>query len=163
VSGSGAPDLALPRADGLRLGVVASRWHDEVTSALLAGALRAAAGCGVVEPTVVRVAGAVELPVLAAALAADHDAVVALGLVLRGATPHFEYVCMAATSGLARVSLDAGVPVGFGLLTCDSEAQALDRAGLADSREDKGREAVVAALDAALSLRALRQRRHQPA
>ena len=103
-----------------------------------------------------RVAGSFELPVVAAALARTHDAVVALGVVIRGGTPHFDYVCGATTDGLARVALDTGVPVGFGLLTCDTDEQAIDRAGLEGSREDKGREAAEAALSTALTLRELR-------
>jgi 6,7-dimethyl-8-ribityllumazine synthase len=158
MSGQGAPALSPVDAHGLRLGVVASRWHEEVAEALLASALAAAAECGIDDATVIRVSGAFELPLGAASLAADHDAVVALGLVLRGGTPHFEYVCTAATQGLTRVALDARVPVGFGLLTCDSEEQARDRAGLPASREDKGREATIAALDTALTLRELRRR-----
>ena len=103
-----------------------------------------------------RVPGSFELPVVAAALAPTHDALVALGVVIRGGTPHFDYVCRAATDGLVRVGLDHGVPVGFGLLTCDTEQQALDRAGLPGSVEDKGAEAADAALRTALILRALR-------
>jgi len=71
---------------------------------------------------------------------------VALGVVIRGGTPHFDYVCNAVTDGINRVSLDTGVPIGFGVLTCDDEQQALDRAGLANSKEDKGAEAATAAL-----------------
>ena len=127
-----------------------------VTDALLASALRTAAQCGVADPRVVRVPGAVELPVVAQALAASYDAVVALGVVVRGGTPHFSYVCDAVTAGLVRVSLDAGTPVGNGVLTCDTEQQALDRAGLPESAEDKGAEAVVAALETAAVLRSLR-------
>ena len=104
---------------------------------------------------VVRAPGSFELPVIARALARTHDAVVALGVVIRGGTPHFDYVCAAATDGLSRVALDTGTPIGFGLLTCDDEAQALDRAGLPDSREDKGREAAEAAVSTALLLRGL--------
>jgi 6,7-dimethyl-8-ribityllumazine synthase len=100
--------------------------------------------------------GALELPVVAQALAADHDAVVALGVVVRGGTPHFEYVCDSFTAGLTRVSLDTGVPIGNGVLTTEGEKQARDRAGLEDSAEDKGWEATVAALDTALVLRGLR-------
>jgi 6,7-dimethyl-8-ribityllumazine synthase len=122
---------------------------------LVAGALRGLAQCGVAEPTVVRVPGSFELPVAAARVARDHDAVVALGVVIRGGTPHFEYVCQAATEGLARVSVDTGVPVGFGVLTCDDERQALDRAGLEGSPEDKGREAALAAVATAVTLRGL--------
>ena len=103
-----------------------------------------------------RVAGAVELPVVAQELTRSHDAVVALGVVIRGGTPHFEYVCDALTAGLLRVSLDAGVPVGNGVLTTNTEAEALDRAGLPGSAEDKGEQAASAALDTALTLRRLR-------
>ena len=108
------------------------------------------------EVTEVRVPGTFELPVLAAELARTHDAVVALGVVVRGGTPHFDYVCSAATDGLTRVALDSGTPVGFGVLTCDDDAQALDRAGLEGSSEDKGYEATAAALTTALALRSLR-------
>jgi 6,7-dimethyl-8-ribityllumazine synthase len=108
------------------------------------------------EPRLVRVPGSFELPVVAAALAASSDAVVALGVVIRGGTPHFDYVCRAATDGLVRAGLDSGVAVGFGLLTCDTEEQALDRAGLPGSREDKGAEAADAAVRTALLLRTLR-------
>jgi 6,7-dimethyl-8-ribityllumazine synthase len=154
VSGRGAPEEVLPDASGLRLAVVATRWHAELTDALLHGALRAATECGVADaPTVARVPGAVELPVVAAKLAAGHDAVVALGVVIRGGTPHFDYVCSFVTDGLLRVSLDSGVPVGFGVLTCDTAQQAADRAGLPGSREDKGREAALAALETAVVLR----------
>ena len=156
MSGKGAPAAGSVDARGLSLAVVATRWHDEITTALLESAIRTARECGVEEPTVVRVSGAVELPVVAQAVAATHDAVAALGLVLRGGTPHFEYVCDAVTAGLTRVALDSATPVGNGVLTCDTEQQALDRAGLPDSPEDKGREAVLAALDTAVVLRSLR-------
>jgi 6,7-dimethyl-8-ribityllumazine synthase len=156
MSGKGAPATRPVDARNLTLAVVATRWHEGVTSALLESAERTAKECGVDEPTVVRVAGAVELPVVAQALAKGHDAVVALGVVIRGGTPHFEYVCDAVTAGLTRVALDTHTPVGNGVLTCDTEEQALDRAGLPDSTEDKGREAVLAALDAARTLRCLR-------
>jgi 6,7-dimethyl-8-ribityllumazine synthase len=156
VSGSGAPAAGEVDGRGLTLAVVAARWHAVVVEALLASALRTARACGVEEPTVVRVPGAVELPVVAQSLAATHDAVVALGVVVRGGTPHFEYVCDAVTAGLTRVSLDSKTPVGNGVLTTDDEQQALDRAGLPDSPEDKGREAVLAALETAALLKALR-------
>ena len=156
MSGKGAPAGAPVDASGLTLAVVVTRWHEQVTTALLASAVRTAGECGVASPTVVRVSGAVELPVVVQALAQTHDAVAALGLVLRGGTPHFEYVCDAVTAGLTRVALDTSTPVGNGVLTCDTEQQALDRAGLEDSKEDKGREAVLAALDTAVVLRQLR-------
>lgn len=156
MSGSGAPALRLDGAGSLRVAVVASTWHAEVMDALVAGATRALDSTGAAY-TVVRVPGAFELPLVARVMAADgYHAVVALGVVIRGGTPHFEYVCRAATDGLARVALDSGIPVGFGLLTCDDEAQALDRAGRPDSSEDKGREAVEAALSVALTLKSLR-------
>jgi 6,7-dimethyl-8-ribityllumazine synthase len=160
MSGEGRPDveLDLSECENLRLGIVATRWHAKITDALLDSALRAAREAKLSEePTVVRVAGAVELPVMAQALARTHDAVVALGVVIRGGTPHFEYVCDAVTAGLTRVALDESTPVGNGVLTCDTEQQALDRAGLPGSKEDKGREATQAALDAAHGLRSLRQ------
>jgi 6,7-dimethyl-8-ribityllumazine synthase len=156
MSGRGAPAARPVDARNLTLAIVATRWHEQITSALLESAERTAKECGVEEPTVVRVAGAVELPVVAQALAKGHDSVVALGVVIRGGTPHFEYVCDAVTAGLTRVALDTHTPVGNGVLTCDTEEQALDRAGLPDSAEDKGREAVLAALDAARTLRCLR-------
>jgi 6,7-dimethyl-8-ribityllumazine synthase len=125
---------------------------------LLAGAHRALEDHKVEAPTVVRVPGSFELPVVAAALAEKgYEAVVALGVVIRGGTPHFEYVCSAATDGLNRVALDSGAAVGFGLLTCDTDEQALDRAGLAGSREDKGYEATAAALQTASLLRDIRR------
>jgi 6,7-dimethyl-8-ribityllumazine synthase len=156
MSAQGAPGAGTVDASGLSLAIVATRWHDEITSALLASAVRAARECGVSEPTVVRVSGAVELPVAVQVLAATHDAVVALGLVLRGGTPHFEYVCDAVTYGLTRVSLDTSTPVGNGVLTCDTEEQARARSGLPGSAEDKGHEAVLAALDTAVTLEQLR-------
>ena len=156
MSGSGAPVVEPVDAAGLTLGIVATTWHAEITDQLLARAVAAAQASGVADPTVVRAPGAVELPVVAQALAERHDAVVALGVVVRGGTPHFEYVCDAVTAGLTRVALDAGKPVGNGVLTCDTEEQARDRAGLPGSAEDKGWEATIAALATALTLRELR-------
>ena len=156
MSGKGAPEARPVDARNLTLAIVATRWHEQITAALLESAERTAKECGVEEPTVVRVAGAIELPVVAQALAKGHDAVVALGLVLRGGTPHFDYVCDAVTAGLTRVALDTHTPIGNGVLTCDTEQQALDRAGLPESAEDKGRESVIAALDAARTLKCLR-------
>jgi 6,7-dimethyl-8-ribityllumazine synthase len=158
MSGSGSPDLSLDGAAGLRVAVVAAQWHQVVMDGLLAGARRALVAAGVSDVAEWRVPGSFELPVVARELAgAGYDAVIALGVVIRGGTPHFEYVCDAATSGLSRVALDTGVPIGFGLLTCDDEAQALDRAGLPGSHEDKGREAAEAALSLALTLRTIRR------
>lgn len=156
MSGEGAPTLFVDGA-GARVAVVASRWHTEVMDGLIAGAERALVDAKVEDVTIERAPGSFELPILCQAHArAGFDAVIALGVIIRGGTPHFEYVSAAATDGLSRVALDTGVPIGFGLLTCDDEAQALDRAGLPDSSEDKGREAVEAALSAWNVLRTLR-------
>jgi 6,7-dimethyl-8-ribityllumazine synthase len=151
--------------------LIAASWHTQVMDGLLDGARRALAESGVEAVTEIRVPGTFELPVAAAraalphdavrrALGADtgqpaYDAVVALGVVIRGGTPHFEYVCEAATMGLTDVSVRSGIPVGFGVLTCDDDAQALDRAGLPGSSEDKGYEAAHAAISTAIALRAL--------
>jgi 6,7-dimethyl-8-ribityllumazine synthase len=158
MAGSGSPALAPVAARDVRVGVVAASWHETVMNGLLAGALRGCSAYAVDHPTVVRVPGSFELPVGAARLARSGaiDAVVALGVVIRGGTPHFEYVCAAATQGLTAVSVSTGIPVGFGVLTCDDLDQALDRAGLPDSREDKGYEAAAAAIATALALRPYR-------
>src|SRR6478672_8029996 len=142
MSGHGAPTSQPYDASGLTVAVVAATWHTEVMDGLVAGAQRALTAYGLEDAPVVRVPGTFELPVVARALAREgYDAVVALGVVIRGATPHFDYVCQAATVGLTSVATDTGVPVGFGVLTCDDEAQALERAGIEGSREDKGGEA----------------------
>ena len=154
MSGSGAAQVEPFDAHGRRVAVVAASWHTEVMDGLLAGAQRALADHQVAEALVVRVPGTFELPVVAAALAdKGYDAVIALGVVIRGGTPHFDYVCSAATDGLIRVALDHTVAVGFGVLTCDTEEQALDRAGLEGSSESKGYDATVAALRTARTLR----------
>jgi 6,7-dimethyl-8-ribityllumazine synthase len=153
MAGHGAPELTIKSAADLRVAVIAAQWHEQVMNGLLDGAHRALKELGI-EATVVRVPGTFELPVAAKRLAErGYDAVVALGVVIRGGTPHFDYVCQGATLGLTQVSVDTGVPVGFGVLTCDTEQQALDRAGLPDSAEDKGHEAVTAAVATAVALR----------
>ena len=159
MSGAGRPGCEAVDAGGLSLALVATRWHAEITDSLVERALAAAKACGIDDPLLVRVPGAVELSVVAAELAGSDDAVACLGAVIRGGTPHFEYVCDAVTYGLARVALDAGTPVANGVLTCDTLEQARQRCGLDDSSEDKGWEAVVAALDTALVLRSLRAAR----
>ncbi|GIH10618.1 6,7-dimethyl-8-ribityllumazine synthase [Rhizocola hellebori] len=155
MAGYGAPDLSTVDASGLKLGIVATRWHADLVDQMLDRAQAAAKACGVSDVTVARVAGSVELPVVAQALARRNDAVVALGVVIRGETAHFEYVSQSVTDGLTRVALDESTPVAHGVLTVDTQAQARDRAGLPDSNEDKGWEAVVAALEAAATLRAI--------
>jgi 6,7-dimethyl-8-ribityllumazine synthase len=139
--------------------VVAASWHTEVMDGLLAGARKAFEDHKVEAPILARVPGTFELPVVAQAFAQQgFDAVIALGVVIRGGTPHFEYVCSAATDGLNRVALDEGVAIGFGVLTCDTDEQALDRAGLPGSAEDKGYEAASAALATAHTLQRIRKR-----
>jgi 6,7-dimethyl-8-ribityllumazine synthase len=156
MSGQGRPKLATVDAGDLALAIAATRWHADITDSLVDRATAAAKACGVTDVLVVRVAGAFELPVVAQELAKHYDAVVCLGAVIRGGTPHFEYVCDAVTAGLTRVALDSGTPVGNGVLTCNTVEEARDRSGLPDSSEDKGWEAVVAALDTATLLRDLR-------
>ncbi|HUL25484.1 MAG TPA: 6,7-dimethyl-8-ribityllumazine synthase [Streptosporangiaceae bacterium] len=157
MSGAGRPAADLVDAAGLTLAIAATRWHAEVTDALVERAVAAAKACGIDDPPVVRVPGAFELAVVAAELATRYDAVTCLGAVIRGGTPHFDYVCDAVTYGLARVALDTRTPVGNGVLTCDTLEQARARCGLAGSAEDKGWEAVVAALGTAIVLRSLRE------
>ena len=157
MSGGGGPDLDLSQCADVRVCVVASSWHDEVMHGLIRGTDRALEEAGIVDAPMVRVPGAFELPV-AVKRAADtraFEAVVALGVVVRGGTPHFDYVCQATSSGLIQASVATGIPVGFGLLTCDDLQQALDRAGGPGASEDKGHEATAAALITALRLRTL--------
>jgi len=156
MSGAGRRAGQVIDGAGLTLAIAATRWHPEITDQLVARAVAAALACGVPDPLVVRVPGAVELPVVAAELARRHDAVACLGAVIRGGTPHFDYVCDAVTYGLSRVALDEGTPVGNGVLTCDTLEQAAERSGAEKSSEDKGWDAVVAALETALVLRSLR-------
>mgnify|MGYP003513823492 FL=1 len=156
MSHDGIPEVPEMDASAVRLAIIASTWHATICEALLEGARRVADDCGVTDPTVVRVHGAIEIPVVAQELARTHDAVVALGVVIRGETPHFDYVCDAVTQGLTRVSLDESTPVANGVLTTDNEQQAINRAGLPDSAEDKGAQATAAALSTALTLRRLR-------
>jgi 6,7-dimethyl-8-ribityllumazine synthase len=163
VSGTGFPPddvTAVLRAGSphLRVGVVAARWHQDLVEGLVQGAMAALRRRGIEEPTLVRVPGTFELAVAARALAdQSYDAVVALGVVIRGDTPHFEYVCQAATVGLTSVSTETGIPIGFGVLTCDTEEQAVDRCGLPGSAEDKGAEAAAAAVATALVVRSVRK------
>jgi len=161
MSGAGIPQLQPVDCHELRVAVVAAQWHEEVMDGLIEGAKRALSEFRVESQVLVRVPGSFELPVVAAALAEyGFDAVVALGVIIRGGTPHFDYVCRAATDGLNRVALDTKTSIGFGVLTCDNDEQALDRAGLPHSTEDKGYEATAAALLTAQTLRRIRRREH---
>ena len=157
MSGAGSPEITVD-GTGLDVVIVAGQWHDVITNAMIASAQRTIEASGATH-SLVRVAGSFELPVVSkAVLEAGADAVVALGVIIRGGTPHFEFVSDAATSGLTRVSLDTGKPVGFGVLTLDDEQQGLDRSGLPGSKEDKGAEAAIAALETAVTLRAIRSK-----
>jgi 6,7-dimethyl-8-ribityllumazine synthase len=151
MSRHGAPSVTAD-GTGLRVAIVAASWHTTVMDGLIDGAQRALSEAGVDAPPLVRVPGTVELSVACARLAPAYDALVALGVVIRGGTPHFDYVCSGVTGGLTQVSVQTGVPIGFGVLTCDTEEQALDRAGLEGSAEDKGHEAAVAAVATAVTL-----------
>jgi 6,7-dimethyl-8-ribityllumazine synthase len=158
MAGSGAPTAEPIDCHDLRVAIVASKWHAQVMDGLLAGVKRACDDHQVEEPVIVRVPGTFELPVVAAELARKGvDAVIALGVVIRGGTPHFDYVCSSATEGLTRVALDYQTAVGFGVLTCDTDEQALDRAGLPGSREDKGYEVAAAAFETAQILRKVKR------
>ncbi|MCF6475631.1 6,7-dimethyl-8-ribityllumazine synthase [Nonomuraea sp. MG754425] len=154
MSGQGRPGVAAPDAAGLTVGVVAASWHAKITDQLVSRALQACDDSGA-SATVVRVPGSLEIPVVAQALARRCDAVVALGAVIRGETAHFEYVCDSVTSGLTRISLDEETPIGNGVLTVENLDQALDRSGLPGSKEDKGYESAIAALETALLLKNL--------
>ena len=152
MSGAGSPQLDID-GTGFKVTIVAGLWHEKITDGLLAGAHRVLDASGA-EVSEVRVPGSFELPVVAkTALEAGADAVVALGVIIRGGTPHFEFVSDAATTGLTQVALQTGKPVGFGVLTLDDEQQGLDRAGLPGSKEDKGAEAAEAALATARVIR----------
>jgi 6,7-dimethyl-8-ribityllumazine synthase len=156
MSSDGAPEHETLNAADLKVVVVAGTWHETIAEGLVAGARRELQASGA-DWSLVRVPGSFELPVVSkAALDAGADAVVALGVIIRGGTPHFDFVSSAATDGLTRVALDTGKPVGFGVLTLDDEQQGLDRAGLPGSKEDKGAEAAHAAIATALTLRELR-------
>jgi 6,7-dimethyl-8-ribityllumazine synthase len=150
----GSPTIQVD-GSGLSVAIVAASWHAAVMDGLIDGARRGLVDAGVLSVELVRVPGAFELPVACSRLAGSYDAVVALGVVIRGGTPHFDYICQAATMGLTDVSIRSGVPVGFGVLTCDNDSQALDRAGLESSSEDKGHEAATAAVSTAVTLRDL--------
>ncbi|HJF13273.1 MAG TPA: 6,7-dimethyl-8-ribityllumazine synthase [Enteractinococcus helveticum] len=150
----GAPQLAVD-ATGLNVAIIAGSWHTTVMNGLVDGAKSTLESSGATYE-VITVAGSFEIPLAAqVALANGYDAAVCLGVIIRGETPHFEFVSDAVTSGLTRVQLDAGKPVGFGILTVDNDAQALDRAGLADSNESKGQEAAEAALQLAVTVNQL--------
>lgn len=154
MSGAGLPDVSVPDSTGVTVGLVTSHWNEEITGQLRREALAQAEEVGAVV-TDVTVVGALEIPVVVQQLARTHDAVVALGCVIRGGTPHFDYVCDSVTEGLTRIALDCETPVGNGVLTCNTEQQAIDRAGGEGAVENKGREAMAAALHTVAVLKSL--------
>ena len=163
MSGEGSPSLSVD-ATGLRVAVIAGKWHKEVMKGLIKGAHETIVASGA-EHSLFQVAGAFELPLAAQAAltpveqgGGGFDAAICLGVIIRGGTPHFDFVANSVTDGLTRVQLDTSRPVGFGVLTTDNDEQALDRSGLPGSRESKGVEAAEAALHAAVTLRAIRGR-----
>lgn len=146
MSVSGAPNLKVS-AVGKKVVIVATSWHPDVMAGLIAGAQKELNVSGAVDVQLNMVPGAFELPLAAKwAFEKGADIVIALGVVIQGGTPHFDYICSSATEGLTRVQLDANKPLGFGVLTVNNEQEALDRSGLQGSKEDKGAEAVQAAL-----------------
>jgi 6,7-dimethyl-8-ribityllumazine synthase len=157
MSGAGKPDVAPDTTDGrgLRIAIVAGMWHETISQGLIDGATRFLDGCGA-KATLIRVPGSFELPLACQkALESGFDGAVALGVIIRGGTPHFEYVSSAATNGLTEVALHTGKPVGFGVLTLDDEAQGIARAGFPDSEEDKGAEAADAVVRMVQTLRTI--------
>lgn len=156
MSGAGSPEFPAD-GRGLNVVIVAASWHEVVMDGLIAGAQAECDRAGAAH-RLVRVPGSFELPVVALEIASDPavDAVICLGVIIRGGTPHFDYVANATTEGLTRVALDTRTPIGFGVLTTDNDAQALDRAGLEGSSEDKGAEAASAAIVTARTLQAHR-------
>jgi len=150
MSGAGSPEFSLD-ASKLKVAVVYSSWHKEIIEGLVAGAGRALAETGCTNSSYHAVPGAFELPLAASKLAKENDAVIALGVVIRGDTPHFDFVCKAATDGLLQVMLESKTPVGFGLLTVDDESQAIARSE--DNHDNKGSESTYAALKMALDFK----------
>jgi len=147
MSGEGAPHTAVPKLIGAKIAILSSQWHMHICQALVDGARRACEEAEISDVHVDWVPGSFELPLASAYLLDNgYDAVVAVGLVLRGETPHFDFVCDGVTSGLMNVMLTSRKPIGFGVLMCDTLEQAQARAGLPGSVEDKGFEAANAAL-----------------
>ena len=147
MSGS-APKITPPKVSEAKVAIISARWNEQICDSLVAGAKRALEEAGVRKIEINYVAGSFELPLAAQfALKAGADLAVVLGVVLRGETPHFDYVCQGVTDGIMRVSLDLDKPIGFGVLTVDTVEQAIARSGIPGSKEDKGYDSAIAALD----------------
>ena len=143
-----APEIALPQLPQARVAIISSSWHLDICNDLIAGAQKALAAAAITDVSVSYVPGSFELP-LAAQLAFEKgfDAVVAVGLVLEGQTPHFDYVCQGVTQGIMEVSLKFSAPIGFGVLMCNTLDQAIARSGRPGSSEDKGYDSAIAAIE----------------
>ena len=147
MSSEGAPVVAIPKLGNAKIAIVSAQWHLEICEALVDGARRACQAGELAEVRVEWVPGSFELPLACRYLLdAGYDAVIALGLVLRGETPHFDFVCDGVTRGLMDLMVTLRKPIGFGVLMCDTLEQARARSGLPGSVEDKGFEAASAAL-----------------
>ena len=142
-----SPEVRIKKSLNLNAVVISAAWHPEICHSLIDGAVRGFESSGISNVEIRKVAGSFELP-LATQLAFDagFDIAVVVGLVLRGETPHFDYVCQGVTSGIMQVSLSRSKPIGFGVLMCDTIEQAKARAGFPDSFEDKGFDSAIAAL-----------------
>ena len=142
-----APQIALPQLPHARVAIISSSWHLDICNNLISGASRALKDAGITETTIIHVPGSFEIP-LASQIAFEqgYDAVVAVGLVLKGETPHFDYVCQGVTQGILDVSLKFSRPIGFGVLMCNTLEQAIARSGRPGSIEDKGFDSAVAAI-----------------
>ncbi len=142
-----APEITLPQLPKARVAIISSSWHLDICNDLIAGAQRALKAASISKVEVIYVPGSFEIP-LAAQLAFEQgvDAVVAVGLVLEGETPHFDYVCQGVTQGVMDVSLKFSAPIGFGVLMCNTLDQAIARSGRPESIEDKGYDSAVAAI-----------------
>ncbi len=142
-----APEITLPQLPEARVAIISSSWHLDICNDLIAGAKKALSAASITDVTVTYVPGSFEIP-LAAQIAFEKgfDAVVAVGLVLKGETPHFDYVCQGVTQGVMDVSIRFSAPIGFGVLMCDTVEQAIARSGRPGSVEDKGYDSAVAAI-----------------
>lgn len=142
-----APQVTLEAKPNARIAIISASWHMDICAQLVAGARRACEAAGVKSITEIYVPGSFELPLAAQRAFEDGvDGVIVVGLVLRGETPHFDYVCQGVTQGIMDVQLKFSRPIGFGVLMCDTLEQARARSGVLGSKEDKGFDAAVAAL-----------------
>jgi 6,7-dimethyl-8-ribityllumazine synthase len=142
-----APEIAVPKFPKAKIAIISSSWHLDICNDLIAGARRALEAAEVKKIKVIYVPGSFEIPLAAQKMfEKGYDAVVAVGLVLKGETPHFDYVCQGVTQGVVDVQLKWSKPVGYGVLMCDDLEQAIARSGRAGSKEDKGYDSAIAAL-----------------